>query len=652
MRFLYGKQDFRSQERGQESCWLVTNGLGGFSSQTITGAAARNDHAVFMACTQAPNHRWNVIHRLEEVLETHSGAEHLSSQQFRGLPAEDGWKHLCSMEVDGLPRWWYQLQGVQVEKELAMDWERNTLAVRYRISNACGADCTLTVTPWMQFVPKGKDLSPRQRFVFREGGVESAGLRLGIGTNGRLREMPLRRQTLWYAYDACDGRRATGHTASNLQISMAVPAGAEKILDIVFSLEEPLPAAGKVLQSAQKRLRGLERQSGFRRPAARQLAVSADAFITQRASTGAKTILAGYPFFEDWGRDTMIALPGCTLATGRYEDAKSILTTFLEQERGGLMPNLFPEGGNEPMYNTVDAALLFINCVWLYRCSTGDEAFVQKAWPVMKRIIEGYRKGTDFGIRMEPDGLIAAGQGLDQVTWMDVRIGDILPTPRHGKPVEINAYWYNALRIMEQLAPEMGEDGQSYGQLAQKTRESFVRQFWMEDKGYLKDLVSGTKADEQIRCNQIWAVSMPFSMLEPRQEKQVVETVFRHLYTPVGLRTLSPKDEEFHPTYGGPQQQRDLAYHQGTVWPFPLGAWYLAYLKVNEYSAKAKRQVRRQLAALEPALREGCAGQLPEIYDGENPTASRGCFAQAWSVGELLRVYQALERPQPKHREK
>lgn len=429
MRFIYGKQDFRSQERGQESCWLVTNSLGGFSSQTITGAAARNDHAVLMACTQAPNHRWNLIHRLEEVLETEDGTEHLSSQQFRGLPAEDGWKHLCSMEVDGLPHWWYQLNGVRVEKELALDWERNTLAVRYRIGNESGADCTLTVIPWMQFVPKGKDLSARQQFVFREGAVESAGLRLHINTNGRLQETPLRRQTLWYAYDACDGRRAAGHTASNVQISIAVPAGAEKTLDMVFSLEQERPAAGRVLQNAKKRLRALEQQSGFRHPAARQLAMSADAFITQRASTGAKTILAGYPFFEDWGRDTMIALPGCTLATGRYEDAKSILTTFLEHERGGLMPNLFPEGGNEPMYNTVDAALLFINCIWLYRSYTGDEAFVQKAWPVMKRIIEGYQKGTEFGIHMEPDGLIAAGQGLDQVTWMDVRIGDILPTP-------------------------------------------------------------------------------------------------------------------------------------------------------------------------------------------------------------------------------
>ena len=218
MRFIYGKQDFRSQERGQESCWLVTNGLGGFSSQTITGAAARNDHAVLMACTQAPNHRWNLIHRLEEVLKTGNGMEHLSSQQFRGLPAENGWKHLCSMEVDGLPHWWYQLNGVRVEKELALDWERNTLAVRYRIGNESGADCTLTVTPWMQFVPKGKDLSARQQFVFREGTVESAGLRLHIKTNGQLQETPLRRQTLWYAYDACDGRRAAGHTASNVPI--------------------------------------------------------------------------------------------------------------------------------------------------------------------------------------------------------------------------------------------------------------------------------------------------------------------------------------------------------------------------------------------------------------------------------------------------
>lgn len=645
MRFRYGKQDFRNAERAQESCWLLTNGLGGFSSQTIAGGASRNDHAVLMACTQAPNHRWNLVHRLEETLTVENEQRHLSSQQFRGRDAEEGWKHLCSAEVDGLPRWLWQTGGVQVEKQLALHWQHNTLAVRYRIDNQSNDRCTLTVTPWMQFVPKGENLRPSQRFVLRDGAVESAGLRMYVRTNGALREMPAEHRILWYAYDVCDGRRATGRTAANHRISMAVAPGETKTLDILFSLEADAPSVGAVLRGEEKRLRRLARQSGFKDPVAQQLAVSADAFVARRDSTGGKTILAGYPFFEDWGRDTMIALPGCTLATGRYDDARSILTTFLEHERDGLMPNLFPEGGNEPMYNTVDAALLFINCVWLYRCYTGDEEFVQKAWPVMKRIVQRYREGTRFGIHMDADGLIAAGQGLDQVTWMDVRIGEILPTPRHGKPVEINAYWYNALRILEQLAPAMGEDGGEYAALADRVRESFVRAFWREDKGCLKDLVSGTEADFQIRCNQIWAVSMPFTMLSPEQEQQVVRTVLCHLYTPVGLRTLSPEDPEFHPVYGGAQQQRDLAYHQGTVWPFPLGAWHLAYLKVNGYSAEAKRQTRLRLAALEPALREGCAGQLPEIYDGENPTASRGCFAQAWSVGELLRVYEALERP-------
>jgi predicted glycogen debranching enzyme len=244
---------------------------------------------------------------------------------------------------------------------------------------------------------------------------------------------------------------------------------------------------------------------------------------------------------------------------------------------------------------------------------------------------------------MDSDGLIAAGEGLDQVTWMDVRVGEILPTPRHGKPVEINAYWYSALKIMAALAPAMGESAAEYEELAEKVAVSFEK-FWMEDKGYLKDVLSGTAADEQLRCNQIWAVTMPFAVLTPAQEKKVVETVYRHLYTPVGLRTLSPADQEFHPHYGGSQFDRDLAYHQGTVWPFPLGAYYLAYLKVNGYSDEAKATVYRQLEALEPALREGCIGQIPEIYEGLTPGASQGCFAQAWSVGELLRVFEALEK--------
>ena len=344
----------------------------------------------------------------------------------------------------------------------------------------------------------------------------------------------------------------------------------------------------------------------------------------------------------------MIALSGCCLATKRYDDARSILRTFLAYEQDGLVPNLFPEGGKAPMYNTVDAALLLIDAVWQYLERTGEDAFAVEAWPVMERIIAAYRRGTRHHIGMDTDGLIFAGGGLDQVTWMDVCCNGVLPTPRHGKPVEINAYWYNALRIMDALADRLGKDRADYAALAETVKDSFLQKFYIPEKGYLRDVLSGTSADEQIRCNQIWAVSMTFSMLDARQGKAVVDTVYRHLYTPCGLRTLSPTDKEFHPTYGGDMFRRDMAYHQGTTWVFPLGGYYLAYLKVHGYSAEAVERVKTQLQALEPMLRQGCIGQLPEIYDGEFPTDGKGCFAQAWSVGEMLRVFEAIGKNEVK----
>ena len=358
--------------------------------------------------------------------------------------------------------------------------------------------------------------------------------------------------------------------------------------------------------------------------------------------------MAGYPFFTDWGRDTMIALPGCTLATHRYEDAKSILRTFAANERDGLLPNLFPDQDAPPQYNTADAALLFLNCLWLYHARTGDDAFVREVWPCAVRIIDCYRAGTRHGIHRDADGLLCAGEGLDQVTWMDVRIGTILPTPRHGKPVEINAYWYNALRIMARLAPLAGADGAPYDALADQAGGSFRAAFWMEDQQRLRDVLSpeSSPADTQLRCNQVWAVSMPFTPLTRAQAAGVVRSVRRALWTPCGLRTLAPDDPDFHPFYGGPQKVRDMAYHQGTVWPFPLGGYYLAELRVGGFDAASRARVAADLDALLPALREGCLGQLPEIYDGGTPAASRGCFAQAWSVGEVLRVCEALERPE------
>ena len=446
-----------------------------------------------------------------------------------------------------------------------------------------------------------------------------------------------------YMHDEPDGRPEKGLVANVCVISLTVQPGETKQLWVTFADTAAAPSAQEMLDAPKYRRAELCRASGLKDEVAQQLVWAADAYIAQRASTGGKTILAGYPFFGDWGRDTMISLPGCCLSAKRYEDAKSILRTFLQYEKDGLVPNLFPEGESDPMYNTVDAALLLFSGVYEYVRKSGDEAFIAEAWPVLERIISAYKKGTHFGIYMDKDGLICAGQGLDQVTWMAVRVGEILPTPRHGKPVEINAYWYSALRIMAEFAAKLGKDGAAYNALAEQVKAAFVDAFWMADKQYLKDVISGTEVDEQLRCNQIWAVTQPFTMLSPDQEKAVVDAVYAHLYTPCGLRTLSPEDAQYHPIYAGPMVERDMAYHQGTTWVFPLGAYYLAYLKVHGNTAEAAQAVRDALIPMAATLREGCIGQLPEIYNGDAPAVSRGCFAQAWSVGEILRVYEAIE---------
>ncbi len=660
MKFLYGKQDWKTFERGEENCYLMTNGLGGFSSLTMTGSCARGDHAVLMACIQPPNHRYNMIHRLEERLCLGGERIHISSQSFedgRETDAkEEGWRYQTGFTFEDYPQWSYLVKGVEIVKKIILAQGENTVGISYEIQNRSAQAVSVEVLPCLQFTAKGSLPAPDQDFSMEKGVIRSRGLSLYFETNGEVAQekAPEFHDNLYYAYDACDGRAERGAAVVNHKISFSVLPGESGTLHVVYGMKEELPSMDDIIREAVSCRRSLEEKAGFEDETASVLALAASQFVSQRASTKGKTILAGFPFFEDWGRDTMIALPGCCLATGQYEAARSILRTFMAYCKKGLMPNLFPEGGREPGYNTVDAALLFVLAVYEYYQKTADKEFVREAYPVMEEIVHWYREGTDFGIKMDEDGLIMAGRDYDQVTWMDVRVGEILPTPRHGKPVEINAYWYNALRIMQELSAlidvrrekpwgkDLFEDGRDYGQLADQVKESFNAKFWNEEAGCLKDVISGTKADLQIRCNQIWAVSQPFSILPPEREKMVVDVVFRKLYTPVGLRTLDPADEEFHPRYGGPQLERDLAYHQGTVWVFPLGGYYLAYLKIHGYSKEAKEQVRRQLSGIAAALREGCIGQLPEIYDGENPTSSRGCFAQAWSVGEILRVYEAI----------
>lgn len=666
MKFVYGKRDFATRERGEENCYLLTNGLGGFSSATMIGSATRSDHAFLMACTRAPNHRFHLIHRLEEEVVIQGDSVHISSQKFadRGREPvnrsqeladcdrdEDGFLYLNCFTFEDYPRWTFQVGGVEIIKETAMKQLSNTVAVRYRIDNRTAGEVDFVVTPYLQFVPKGGEVLEGQAVFARDNKIWSDQLQLSFHTDGETEYFPPRFvRGLFYAYDACDGRRSQGNAWVNHRVKKTVSPHSRGSLEIVYrgeeaGTEEVWESAGELIAAARSNRKKLEQACGLASEAGRMLAKSAGQFISLRESTGGKTILAGYPFFGDWGRDTMIALPGCCITTGQTETAKSILLTFAGYCRKGLLPNLFPEGKDEPLYNTADASLLFVNAVYLYYEKTKDISFVKKVWPVMKEMAEWYQKGTDYCIGMDEDGLLRAGDGLDQVTWMDVRVGTFLPTPRHGKPVEINAYWYNALCIMAYFYDvlENTEKKNPFRDLSRKVKKSFCEKFWDEEMGCLKDLVSGTDADRQVRCNQIWAVSMAFGPLDKEKERKVVDAVYEKLYTPLGLRTLEMGDSQFHGRYGGTQMERDAAYHQGTVWIFPLGAYYLAYLKTRNYSKEALDVVKRQLEALESALGEGCIGQLPEIYDGENPDFSRGCFAQAWSVGEILRVYEACE---------
>ena len=483
MRFIYGKADWKNTERGIENGFLLTNGLGGFCAQTVTGANARNDQAVLMGCTEAPTKRINLVNRIEEELWIDNGEScgkvSLSSQQYVDCTKNAaGEKYLQSFVYDIFPEWVYQAGGVEVVKTMAMAYGENTVAVRYRVSNRGRSAARVVLTPLFQFTEKGARVPEGKRFSLQCseqkegccGAVSSEGVKLYFGTDFSAEAIvPVWTEDFYYAHDSRDGRNAVGRAFSNHRLTAEVAAGESRELEVAYSLERNFLKEGKTgrltdeLQKQEKeRLEKLLEQAGLKNECARELVRGADQFVVGRDSTKGKTIVAGYPFFADWGRDTMIALTGCCLSTGRFEDAKNIFLTFMKHCRRGLMPNMFPENGKPPIYNTADASLLFIGAVYEYFLRTEDVDFIKEAFPVIEDIINWYKKGTDFHIFMDGDGLISAGADMEQVTWMDVRCGDILPTPRHGKAVEINAYWYNALCVAAELAQRLGQDGSEW----------------------------------------------------------------------------------------------------------------------------------------------------------------------------------------------
>ncbi len=419
--------------------------------------------------------------------------------------------------------------------------------------------------------------------------------------------------------------------------SIKIAANESKTFGFVASLDEPVntPAA-VIIENYRAHCADVINQADYHDPLAQTLVLAADSFIAHRASVNSTTVLAGLPWFTDWGRDTMIAFEGLFLATRRYPEGKAVLDTFAKYEKNGLIPNMFPETGGEPLYNTVDASLWFIHAATRYYQATDDQLFMERTlFPVMQRIIASYAEGTDHDIRMATDKLIMAGSGTDQLTWMDVRIDGVPVTPRHGKPVEIQALWYNALSLMAVLAKRFAPDNNLYHRLAKQVKKSFLRRFWNRKKSCLYDTVD--PMDPSIRPNQLYAVALPFPLLSGKRAKAVMMVAAFELEDVYGIRSLALSDKRFIKEYAGNLKSRDAAYHMGTAWGYLFGCYLEGMLKNG--GKQAHRLAGEILKRMATTLDEGCLGGYAEIFDGLQGTVSKGCATQAWSIAEFLRIY-------------
>lgn len=642
---------------GVQKEWVLTNGIGGYAGSSVTGAHARKHHGYLIASLHPPVERFVILSKINECLIRSSEKIDFTVEQYLaddGSTAyRKGIEYLNSFTYDGLVHFTTKAPKFTMTKTLAFEHSKNTIAVSYDIQND-GEAATLVLTPLFNYRVH-HEASTIDTLKF-DTAYEQPEIRLVPQQN---KDVTIRLFTDDGTVVPCEEKYTTGMQLQKeldvesdalddnytpYQIEFPLDAGCRKKISIVCTIEDAYEKDAFATAAAEMaRFNALEKKAGYHDELAETLTIAADHFLAYRQSTGLMTVLAGLPWFTDWGRDTMIALTGLTLSTGRYQDARDILTTFARYVHHGMVPNMFPDEGTDPLYNTADASMWYFYAVGKYLDYTGapeDYAFVQETiYPKLKEIIAAYEHGTDFSIYMEEDGLIHAGSGLDQVTWMDVRVGDWVATPRHGKPVEINALWYHALCLMEEWATRFGEDGSHYAALAAHAKESFAKEFWNEKDGCLYDVVDGLEGDATLRPNQIYAVSLPHRMLDADKEKKIVDKVYEKLYAKTGLRSLSPDDKEYHPTYEGCLDKRDHAYHQGTSWGFLLGGFLTAYVHVYGTSKEVITQVDAMLDATREQFYHGCIGSIAEIFDGDEPHTSRGCYAQAWSVGEILRAY-------------
>lgn len=693
--------DFKQNIRRE---WVMTNGIGGYAGGSVIGACGRTHQGYLIASLHPPVERFMVFSKTNETLHQGENTYCLEASQHAGkklgstvvdlgdIPAEyqrsdtvnvasdftlrepvytEGQKYLTNFSSDGTVCFTYQAGAVRLEKHLALVRGENTVAIAYTITNE-GEDASLTITPLMNYREHSSSSTKETLGFSCESSANGGFLLFPDAAPDQCIDLSISEGTLLSRSDCYDVDVQYQTEVDNetpgldthfcpFDLLISIPAHSRKQISLFCRLHDRKTAASlqpsatdahAAVADVQTYYNTLLKQAGYGEDAfANALVIASDQFLARRASTGLMTVLAGLPWFTDWGRDTMISFSGLTLATRRFLDAREILSTFAHYIHHGMVPNMFPDNGQEPLYNTVDASLWYFYAVDAYLKATGnpeDYAFIQtEIYPALKEIITAYQNGTDFSIFMDTDALIHAGSGVDQVTWMDVRVGDWVVTPRHGKPVEINALWYNALCVMAELSSHFGEDDSSYKTLASRTAESFRRKFWNPDKGCLYDVLEDDKKDDSIRPNQIYAVSLPHTMLTKEQASSVVSVVEQTLLAGPGIRSLSPKDRQYHGIYCGSLPKRDAAYHQGTAWGFLMGGFITAYLKVHHNSDEARKQALAYLKPVQTHLfEEGCIGSISEIFDGDAPHTCRGCYAQAWSVGEILRCYtQDLRTP-------
>jgi len=637
--------------------WLVTNGLGGFAAGTIAGPLTRRYHGLLFAARTPPVGRTLLCPKIDAELEYDGATYALATDLWRGgAIAPLGYRLLTGFRREGtVPVWTFTCGDALIERRVWMEHEANRTYVEHRVvrarrpvhltlrafANHRDLHATTHAGDWTMQV----SATPTGIRVVPFDGAMTISLRADRGTWAA--------EHVWYRdYDyPVERERGLDDSEDHLRVATfeaAVASGETLTIAVADHELDPIDGAA-ALES--RRARDRELIAGWRGPQRERagdaphwmppLVLAADQFIVRRAQpddADGLSVIAGYPWFADWGRDTAIALPGLALATGRPAVARSILRTFARYVDRGMLPNVFAEDG-QAEYNSVDAALWYVQAMRRYIAATGDGWMLAETFPVLRAIVDAYTKGTRFGIAVDPvDGLLRAGEPGVQLTWMDAKVGDWVVTPRIGKPVEVNALWIAALRACEGFARTLGHDPLAFANAARRAEASFER-FWNPQLGWCYDVLDGPDgADTSLRPNQIFAVSLPIDVLDDRRRRAIVDVCASRLWTPAGLRSLDQHDPRYAGRYAGDQRARDGAYHQGTVWTWLAGPFAVAHRRVYADPAASEEF----LAACASGLTADALGTLPEIADGDAPFAARGAFAQAWSVATLLDAWFTL----------